>query len=112
MLGAVDRYYRVTFDDERGFRVWTERVVEFTAALRDVLPELGEKRPVIFVPLRPDPDVPLSAYVSAGARGLAARIAGGARVDSAAVTLAQLPRGLTMLYGEGIDAAEYEASHT
>jgi len=109
--GAVDRFYRVTFADERGFRLWTERVVEFTAALRDIVPELVDLRPVICLPLRPVPGAPLHAYVSAGARGLAAHISGGATVDPAAVRAAELPAGLTMLFGEGVDAADYERAH-
>jgi hypothetical protein len=107
----VDRFYRVTFADERGFRLWTERVVEFTAALRDIVPELVEMRPVIFVPLRPTPGAPLRAYVSAGARGLAAHISSGTTVDPAPIRAAELPAGLTMLFGEGVDAAEYERQH-
>src|SRR5918997_3645700 len=81
----VDRFYRVTFTDERGFRLWTERVVEFTSALREIIPAALEMRPVIFVPLRPASGEPLFAYVSAGARGLAAHISGGANVDAAPV---------------------------
>ena len=105
---SVDRFYRVTFADERGFRLWTERVVEFTSALRDMIPAVLEMRPVIFVPLRPAPGEPLYAYVSAGARGLAAHISGGTKVDPTPMSVDDLPRGLTMLFGEGIDAAEYE----
>jgi hypothetical protein len=105
---AVDRFYRVTFVSEHGFRLWTERVVEFTSVLRDVLPQLLDMRPVIFVPLRPAAGGPLHAYVSVGARGLAAHIAGGARVDPAPISHAELPPGLTMLFGDGVDAAEYE----
>jgi hypothetical protein len=108
---AVDLYYRITFADERGFRVWTERVVEFTSLLRDIVPGKLEMRPVIFVPLRPTAQGPLYAYVSAGARGLAARIAGKVWVDSTPIAAAELPRGLTMLYGEGVDAAEYAKLH-
>ena len=104
----VEHFYRVAFADERGFRLWTERVVEFTAALRDIIPAVLEMRPVIFVPLRPAPGEPLFAYVSAGARGLAAHISGGTKVDPTPVAVADLPRGLTMLFGEGADAAAYE----
>jgi len=101
----------VSFADERGFRLWTERVVEFTAALRDILPDLREMRPVIFVPLRPTASAPLFAYVSVGARGLAAHISGGARVDPTPVSLSELPPGLTLLFGEGADADDYEHRH-
>ena len=109
---AVDRFYRVTFTDERAFRQWTERVLEFAALVRDIIVDRTEFRPVIFVPLRPAPETPLHAYVSAGARGLAARISGGAAVERTAITAAELPRGLTMLFGEAIDAAEYEKRQT
>lgn len=108
---AVDRFYRVTFGDERGFRLWTERVVEFTAILQDVFPAIQDMRPVIFVQLRPSDSAPLQAYVSAGARGLAAHISGGAKVDPTPVTMSELPPGLTMLFGEGVDADEYEHRH-
>lgn len=104
-------FYRVTFTDERSFRLWTERVVEFTATLRDILPDLHEIRPVIFVPLHPATGAALHAYVSAGARGLAAHMSGGARVDLTPLTLSELPAGLTMLFGEGADADEYENRH-
>jgi hypothetical protein len=108
---AVDRYYRVTFTDERSFRIWTERVVEFTSLVRDIIVDRTELRPVIFIPLRPVGGEPLFAYVSAGARGLATRISAGATVDPKPVNAADLPRGLTMLFGEGVDAADYEERH-
>ena len=110
-IRPIVRFYRVTFADERGFRLWTERVVEFTSAMRDLIPALLDMRPVIFVPLRPAPDEPLVAYVSAGARGLAAHISGGTKVDATPVTVHDLPGGLTMLFGEGVDAAAYERRH-
>jgi hypothetical protein len=108
---AMDRFYHVTFADERGFRLWTERVVEFTSALREIIPAVVEMRPVIFVPLRPAPGEPLFAYVSTGARGLAAHISGGTKLDPAPVSIGELPHGLTMLFGDGVDAAEYAKSH-
>jgi hypothetical protein len=104
----VDRFYRVTFGDERAFRLWAERVVEFAAALQDVVPDLREIRPVIFVQLRPSRDAPPYAYVSAGARGLATHISGGTKVDASPVSMSELPNGLTMLYGEGVDADAYQ----
>lgn len=107
--GAVDRFYRVAFTDERAFRQWTERVVEFTALVRDIIVDRSDFRPVIFVPLRPEPDAPLYAYVSAGARGLAMRISGGATLEPKPIDAADLPRGLTMLFGDGADAADYES---
>lgn len=110
-IAPVDQFFRVTFADERGYRLWTERVVEFTAILQDVFPTLQDLRPVVFVQLRPSREGPLHAYVSAGARGLAAHISGGAKVDPTPITAAELPPGLTMLFGEGADAAEYESRH-
>jgi len=104
----VDSFYRVTFADERGFRLWTERVMQFTSALRDVIPAVLDTRPVIFMPLRPAPGEPLVAYVSAGARAIAAHIYGGTNVDATPVSVDDLPQGLTMLFGEGVDAAEYQ----
>jgi hypothetical protein len=108
---AVDRFYRVAFTDERAFRQWTERVVEFTALVRDLLIDRSELRPVIFVPSRPAPDSPLHAYVSEGARGLAVRISAGATLDRKPISAAELPKGLTMVYGDPIDIAEYEKRH-
>jgi hypothetical protein len=108
---VVDRFYRVAFTDERAFRQWTERVVEFTALVRDIIVDQSELRPVIFVPLRPVPDAPLHAYVSAGARGLALRISGGATVDRLPISAPELPRGLTMLFGDPADAAAYAKLH-
>jgi hypothetical protein len=110
-VSALDRFYRVTFADERGFRLWTERVVEFTSAVRDIIPAVLEMRPVIFAPLRPAPSGPIFAYVSAGARGLAAHISGGTWVDPTPVSVDALPRGLMMLFGEQIDADDYENRH-
>ena len=106
--GAVDRFYQVAFTDERAFRLWTERVVEFTALVRDILIDRTELRPVIFVPLRPVAGTPLYAYVSTGARGLAMRISGGATVERTPIDAADLPPGLTMLFGDAIDAAAYD----
>lgn len=106
--GAVDRFYRVTFTDERAFRLWTERIVEFTALVRDLIVDRAELRPVIFVPLRPVEGAPLHAYVSGGARPLAVRISPGATLEPTPINAADLPRGLTMLFGDGADAAEYD----
>jgi hypothetical protein len=107
----VDRFYRVTFADERGFRRWTEHVVELSAVVRDIVIEHLELRPVIFVPLRPTESGTLRAYVSSGARTLLAHVSGWAEVDPLPVTASALPPGLTMLFGDGIDAAEYERLH-
>jgi hypothetical protein len=59
-------------------------------------------------PELPAPGTALQAYVSAGVRGIAVRIAGGAAVERTPIDIADLPRGLTMLMGESIDEAEYE----
>ena len=109
---VVDRFYRVTFADERGFRRWTERVVELSAVIRDIVVQHLELRPVIFVPLRPADGAALHAYVSIGARTLLAHASGWAEISPLPVSAADLPRGLTMLFGDGIDAAEYERLHT
>ncbi len=110
---AVTRFYRVTFVDERSFRLWTERVVEFSAVVRDLVADRRlELRPVIFVPLRPAPGAALQAYVSAGARTLTAHLSGAATVDADPIRAEALPSGLTMLFGDGVDADEYEKRHT
>ncbi len=85
--------------------------MEFTSALREIIPAVMDMRPVIFVPLRPASGEPIFAYVSVGARGLAAHISGGAWVDPTPLSADDLPRGLTVLFGEGVDAAEYERRH-
>jgi hypothetical protein len=107
-VSPTERFHRVAFTDERAFRQWTERVVEFTALVRDIMIDRTELRPVIFVPLRPAPGTPLYAYVSAGARGLAMRISGGATVERTPIDAAELPPGLTMLFGDPVDAAAYD----
>ena len=108
---AVDRFYRVAFADERDFRDWTERILEFRSAVAKFIPIQPEMRPVIFVPTWPAPGVRRYAYVSAGARGLGLHISGGAKLDPAPLNIDELPRGLTLLWGEAVDAAEYEERH-
>jgi hypothetical protein len=108
----VTRFYRITFNDERSFRLWTERVVEFSAVVRDLVADRRlELRPVIFLPLRPTPGEVLQAYVSPGARTLTTHLSGAAKVDAEPISAEELPRGLTMLFGDGVDAAAYEKRH-
>jgi hypothetical protein len=105
---AVDGFYRLVFANERDFQEWTERMVEFAPALRELVPHRPELRPVIFVPLTACPGAPTHAYVSVGAREFGLHLSRGAKIDHAPVTLAELPAGLAMLCGDAIDAAEYE----
>lgn len=104
---AVDAFYRVAFRDDSSFRQWTERVTEFAAIARHILADRSEMRPVVFVPQGPARGTPLRAYVSPGARGMAMRISDGVLIDRTLVTAADLPEGLTMILGDGVDEAEY-----
>ena len=108
---AVERFYRLVFANASEFRQWTGRIVEFAAGLREIVPMREELRPVIFVPLHPSASAPRYAYLSAGARGLGVHLSSGATIDETPISLADLPPGLTMLYGDPIDAAEYARQH-
>lgn len=106
-IQAVERFHRVQFTNQRDFQVWCDRVMEFTTALRELLPARPGVRPVIFVPVHYATGQPIIAYVSPGIRALAADIADGATVDQVAIGVGDLPSGLKMLFGEGVDAGEY-----
>jgi hypothetical protein len=110
-IQAVERFHRVQFRTQRDFQLWCDRVMEFTSALRELLPDRPGLRPVIFVPVHYASGQPIYAYVSPGIRALAADIADGATVDQAAISAADLPAGLKMLFGEGVDAGEYVKRH-
>jgi hypothetical protein len=112
MDAAVDSYYRMAFPDEQNFWEWTERIAEFAAIMREVFVDQSELHAVIFVPQWPAQGVPIRAYVSACARGVAMRMSRGALIDrSTAISAAELPPGLTMLLGDERDEAEYERRH-
>jgi hypothetical protein len=96
---------------QRDFQMWRDRVMEFTTALRELLPDRPGLRPVIFVPVHYAPGEPIFAYVSPGIRALAADIADGATVDQTTIGVGDLPAGLKMLFGEGVDAGEYVKRH-
>ena len=108
VVQPVNHYYRVTFGDESGFRRWVERVMQFTSGLEETLSDSSDTRPVIFIQLQPTPGASPRAYVSAGARGLAANIADDVRLDPAPIPASALPGGLAMLFGDWVDAAAYE----
>jgi hypothetical protein len=110
-IRAVDRFHRVKFANQHDFQLWTDRVLEFTTALRELLPDRPGMRPVIFVPVHYKSGEPIFAYVSPGVRALAADIADGAVVDQTPISAAELPAGLKMLFGEGVDAGEYVKRH-
>ena len=110
-IQPVERFHRVKFMTQRDFQMWCDRVLEFTTALRELLPDRPGLRPVIFVPVHYAPGEPIVAYVSPGIRALAADIADGAIVDQSTISSAELPRGLRMLFGEGVDAGEYVKRH-
>ena len=108
MMRHVDRYYRVKFKDDGSLRDWAAEVVRL--ALRP----LGLKtagvgdRATIFVPLKRSTGTPVVAYVSEDARVLADGVAPGIELETGVVGLADLPKGLTLLYGDGADAEAYE----
>jgi hypothetical protein len=109
---AVNGFYRIAFPNERSFWQWSERIAELGALARDVFSNRSASRAVIFVPQWPAAGKPVRAYVSAGARGVALRMAEGALIDrSIVISAAELPAGLTMLLGSDVDEAEYELGH-
>jgi hypothetical protein len=110
-IQAVERFHRVQFTNQRDFHAWCDHVMEFTTALRKLLPDRPGLRPVIFVPVHYASGQPIFAYVSPGIRALAADIAEGATVDQVAIGAGDLPAGLKMLFGEGVDSGEYVKRH-
>ncbi len=103
----VERLYRVTFPDPDELRAWRIRVLEYAATVGGLENSGPESRLVVFVPLLPRGHASVHAYVSEGARGLVHNFSRGARLDTA-VPLRELPDGLTLIYGEGVDASAYE----
>jgi hypothetical protein len=103
----IERLYRVTFPNPDELRAWRVRVLEYAATVGGLPASGSESRLVVFVPLLPRGHASVHAYVSEGARGLVHNFARGARVDTA-VPLRELPDGLTLIYGEGVDASAYE----
>ena len=103
----VEHLYRVTFPNPDELRAWRVRVLEYAATV-DALPGgAPEPRLVVFVPLLPRGRESVHAYVSDGARGLVRDFSREAQID-AAIPLRELPDGLTLIYGEGVDASAYE----
>ena len=106
-MRPVDRFYRVRFADERVLREWSMRVLEVAAAREDLAVGAGA-RWVIFVPLRAPRTETVYGYVSEPARGLASGLARGVDLDGSMLSMRELPEGLTLLMGDGSDAAAYE----
>jgi len=103
----VERLYRVTFPNPDELRAWRIRVLEYAATVGGLPGGAAESRLVVFVPLLPRGHKSVHAYVSDGARGLVRNFSREAYID-AAVSLRELPDGLTLIYGEGADASAYE----
>ena len=95
----IDRLYRVTFVSPDELRSWRVRVLDYAAKVGGLPVSGDESRLVVFVPLLPQGSKSVHAYVSDGAR--AAQI-------EAPVPLQQLPDGLTLIYGDRVDASAYE----
>jgi hypothetical protein len=104
----VEHFYRVRFLDENALRRWADSVMEFALSPQGMAAEASDPRAVVFVPLMPKRNGTVFAYVSEGARGLAAQLASGVELDETPVPLRELPVGLHLLYGTGVDAAAYE----
>jgi hypothetical protein len=107
VVKPVDRYYRVKFPDPDALRAWRGRVLEYAATADGLAGGTPESRPVLFVPLLPEGRRSVYAYVSEAARPLVRELAEAAQIEAAPVTLRELPDGLTLLYGDGVDAEAY-----
>jgi hypothetical protein len=103
----VERLYRVTFPSPDELRAWRVRVLEYAATAGGPAGGAPESRLVVFVPLLPRGHKSVHAYVSDGARGLVRDLSREADIGKA-VSLRELPDGLTLIYGEGVDASAYE----
>ena len=84
------------------------RVLEIFASPQDTALSGPRARPVIFVPLRAPRRGAVYAYVSESARRMVRGRTRGIEAKGEAVTLAELPDGLTLLHGDATDAVAYE----
>jgi len=105
----VDRYYRVRFPDADALRVWRGRLLEYAATVGGLAAGALDSRPVVFVPLMPEGHTSVYAYVSEAGRALVREFSRAAVIEAAPVALRELPDGLTLLYGDGVDADAYAA---
>jgi hypothetical protein len=109
-LKPVDQFYRARFADESTLRAWARRVSDFAATPPAMRVVARDPRPVIFIPLVSEREGPVSAYMSAGARILTSRLTSDVALDPSALRIEELPEGLTLLMGYGVDADTYEQS--
>jgi hypothetical protein len=84
------------------------RVLEIFASPQDSAWNGPRARPVIFVPLRAPRRGAVYAYVSESARRLVRGRTRAVEAKGEALTLADLPDGLTLLHGDATDAIAYE----
>ena len=106
-MKPVERLYRVRFPDPDELRDWRVRVLEYAATVGGLAAMTPESRLVVFVPLLARGNRSLHAYVSDAARALVHNFSRLARIEEA-LPLLELPEGLTLIYGEGVDASAYE----
>ena len=105
---TTPRFYRIRFADGKALGEWTMRVLEIFASPADTALNGARARPVIFVPLRAPRRGVVHAYVSESARRLVRGRTRGLEAKAEALTLADLPDGLTLLHGDATDAIAYE----
>lgn len=107
-MQPAHRFYRVRFADGKALGEWTMRVLEILASQQDAAFNRPRARPVIFVPLRAPRRGMVYAYVSESGRRFLRGIARGVESKGAALSLADLPDGLTLLHGDATDAVAYD----
>ena len=83
-------------------------MLEIFASPQDMASNGARARPVIFVPLRAPRRGTVYAYVSESARRMVRGRTPGVDAKGEALTLAELPDGLTLLHGDATDAIAYE----
>lgn len=104
----VGPFYRVRFGSRKRLRDWVTRVRVFSQTLHGLEEAEVEPRPVVFAPLIPKDDGDACAYVSDGARWLVISLGIVAELDGATLRTRDLPDGLSLVYGDGVDAEAYE----
>ena len=106
-MKPVERYYRIKFPQPDDLRAWRVRLLDYAGRVGGLVAGTAESRPVVFVPLLPKGSNSVHAYVSEGGRALAHEFSRVAEVEGT-VHLRELPDGLTLIFGDGVDASAYE----
>ena len=108
-MASVNRYHRVRFADRSALDDWASDVIELAVRPLGLRSSGAGPHPVVFIPLRTPPDGLVFGYVSDDACPLADGLSPRVELDGTLVPLPELPEGLTLLYGDGNDAAAYES---